>query len=332
MVMWKVTAGRGNANIRDFLDKGVVAIGGADAGDLGSARSKADLVATFRNLYPEDTDRQITVWASQVWRFLSTMAVGDEVLTYDPIDRTYHVGRIESAAIYQPDLIESLPTIRRVKWMRRVARDALSIPTKNSLGAILTLFLLPEAAAREINGQGDRPAEQVSAENAVRIEDAEDAPDPYDGISDQALERLKDKLLRLEWDEMQEIVAALLRALGYRTIISAAGPDRGKDIIASRDGFGFERPRIVVEVKHRREQMGAQEIRSFIGGRHADDRGLYVSTGGFSREAYYEAERASTVTHLMTLDGLARALLDQYEQLDARGRQLLPITKLYWPA
>jgi len=39
--------------------------------------------------------------------------------------------------------------------------------------------------------------------------------------------------------------------------------------IASQDGFGFENPRIVVEVKHRsKTAMGAQEIRIFLGGRH----------------------------------------------------------------
>lgn len=130
---------------------------------------------------------------------------------------------------------------------------------------------------------------------------------------------------------MQEIVASLLRTLGYRTNVSPVGPDRGKDIIASRDGFGFERPRIVVEVKHRKGQMGAQEIRSFLGGRHQDDRGLYVSTGGFTREAHYEAERASTVTHLMSLDELARTLISKYDELDQEGRRLLPLTKIYWP-
>ena len=126
-------------------------------------------------------------------------------------------------------------------------------------------------------------------------------------------------------------MAALLRSLGYRTIVSSAGPDRGRDILASRDGFGFEPPRIVVEVKHRRGAMGAPEVRSFLGGRHSDDRGLYVSTGGFTREAQYEAERATTVTHLMNLDDLARALIDQYEKLDTRGRALLPLTRIYWP-
>ncbi len=84
---------------------------------------------------------------------------------------------------------------------------------------------------------------------------------------------------------MQDLVAGILRAMGYKTLVSPAGADRGKDIIASPDGFGFEPPRIVVEVKHRNARMGSSEIRSFLGGRHKDDRGLYVSTGGFTKEA-----------------------------------------------
>ena len=78
--------------------------------------------------------------------------------------------------------------------------------------------------------------------------------------------------------------------------------------------------------------MGSQEIRSFLGGRHAEDKGLYVSTGGFTKDAYYEAERASIPFTLMTLDDLVDALLEHYDNLDIESKQLLPLKKLYWPA
>ncbi|MNP52884.1 hypothetical protein D3C76_1473060 [compost metagenome] len=58
-----------------------------------------------------------------------------------------------------------------------------------------------------------------------------------------ALERIKDLINALPWDDMQDLVAGILRAMGYKTQVSPAGPDRGKDIIASPDGFGFENPR-----------------------------------------------------------------------------------------
>lgn len=147
----------------------------------------------------------------------------------------------------------------------------------------------------------------------------------------QALEFIKDKISKLDWEEMQELVAGLLRAMGYKTLVSARGPDRGKDIVASPDGFGFESPRIVVEVKHRSGVMGSSAIRSFLGGRHQDDKGLYVSTGGFSKDAYYEAERAKIPLTLMSLDHLVQALLEYYEKLDLDTQQLVPLKKIYWP-
>jgi len=77
--------------------------------------------------------------------------------------------------------------------------------------------------------------------------------------------------------------------------------------------------------------MGAQELRSFLGGLRQGDRGLYVSTGGFSREGEYEAERANIPLTLVDLDTLANLLVQHYEHLDAEGRALMPLAQVYWP-
>jgi restriction system protein len=331
MVMWKINAGRGSKLAQDFIDQNIVAIGWREVTNPTDAKSKEDVILRVVQAYPHQTRRQSEVAGNQIWRFLKEIKEGDDVITYDPVDRVYHLGKITGKPKYKPDGIDGLPNIRSVDWQGTVLRDNLSKTAKNKLGAILTLFQVTDVAARELLSLREGGAAQVGVLASDHDELAA-AEDPFDTIEEQALERIKDRLLSLGWEDMQEVVAALLRALGYRTIVSPAGPDRGKDIIASRDGFGFEQPRIVVEVKHRKGQMGAPEIRAFLGGRHAEDRGLYVSTGGFSREAYFEAERAATVTHLMTLDGLARALIENYETVDERGRTLLPLTKLYWPS
>src|SRR5690606_9158878 len=98
----------------------------------------------------------------------------------------------------------------------------------------------------------------------------------------QAHELIKDKILALQPEEMEELAAAILRAMGYKTKVSPRGPDRGVDVIASPDGLGLTQPRIKVEVKHRSGPMGSQAIRSFVGVLRSGDTGLYVSTGGFS--------------------------------------------------
>lgn len=330
--MWKINAGRRSIFATDFIERSVVAIGWREAGDPLAAKSRAAMLDLVASTYPDSTDRQNEVGSAQVWRFIHEIQIGDPVTTYDPIERVYHLGTVSGAAVYRPGEIEQLPTQRAVQWSSKVSRDALSMSAKGKLGAILTLFKVAPSAVIELQALAAGGTRRPAPSTVEPDEDlATEAADPYATLEDQALERIKDRLLALGWEDMQEIVAALLRALGYRTIVSPTGPDRGKDIIASPDGFGFQSPRIMVEVKHRKGAMGAPEIRAFLGGRHPEDRGLYVSTGGFTREAHFEAERASTVTHLMALDGLARALIDNYEKIDERGRALLPLTRLYWP-
>ena len=120
--------------------------------------------------------------------------------------------------------------------------------------------------------------------------------------------------------------------MGYRTRVSKPGPDRGVDIFASPDGLGLVEPRIFVEVKHRGGRVGSPEIRSFLGGRQAGDRCLYVSTGGFSTDARYEADRSPIPLTLISMPELRELLVDYYESLDSFTRALVPLRKLFLPA
>lgn len=78
--------------------------------------------------------------------------------------------------------------------------------------------------------------------------------------------------------------------------------------------------------------MGAQQIRSFIGGLRATDRGLYVSTGGFTREARYEAARSNIPIRLLDLDSFVRLYVEIYDRADVDTRTLLPLVRIWWPA
>ncbi len=78
--------------------------------------------------------------------------------------------------------------------------------------------------------------------------------------------------------------------------------------------------------------MGAPQIRAFVGGLRTGDNGLYVSTGGFTREAEFEAVRASVQITLLDLDDLASLVVEHYDNFDADGRALLPLMRIYWPA
>ena len=159
-------------------------------------------------------------------------------------------------------------------------------------------------------------------------DEAEATVDPLAGIED-ARERIKDLIINLGWKDMQELVAGILRAMGYKTQVSPDGADRGKDIVASPDGFGFEHP----ASSWKSNTAGRWTARRFAASAVAtsDDRGLYVSTGGFTKDAQYEADRASIPVAMWTLDHVVRALIEHYDATDAET-SASPLKRLYWPA
>jgi restriction system protein len=327
--VWMIRAGQGGYLVGDFANKNIVAIGWNQLGDLTKVRSRDGIMKLCRQTYPKDKPGKVVTSASVVHKFRNVIEQGDGVVTYDPNTREYLVGEITSDYRFDSSVIPDHANIRDVDWRSRVSRDVLPSATRNSLGSTLTLFAISPDAWDDLQAT-------VGKENGSTpgVEEAEkpDFAEIKRSREDEAHESLKDKLIDLEAYEMQDVVAAILRAMGFKTRVSPPGADRGLDIFASPDGLGLQEPRIKVEVKHRGGSMGSQELRSFIGGLRPGDRGLYVSTGGFSKEAKYEAERSNNPMTLVDLDSLASLIQQHYENFDSDGRGLLPLTKIYWPS
>lgn len=331
--MWMIR-GDGGKLYDDFRDKQIVGIGWSQLAPLVKpGLSRAQLLALYMKADPLTKLGTARSGASQVWRFVNEIQKDDWVITYSPANRTYLLGKVTSDFQYHPEWVEEgMGIARHVKWNSdEIDRDRLSVATKNTLGSTLTVFQLPEYALEELL-QDKKPTIDVITQNPITMDEDEGTSDLLRDMESLAREGIKDRVNALEPKEMEYLVAGVLRSMGYKTQVSPVGPDRGKDIIASPDGFGFENPRIVVEVKHRKGQMGSPEIRSFIGGRHKDDRGLYVSTGGFTKDARYEADRSNIPLTLWTLEDLVRTLIENYEQVDIETKILVPLKKTFLPA
>lgn len=324
-----VRAGRDSVFIDEFLSRQMIAIGWSEFGDLSNVRSREQLSQLAEQAWPENNRFQNSASVGQVYRFREEIVPSTTVVTYDSNRRVYHLGTVAGEYVYHPEYDPELVHTKAVKWEREISRDVLSAGSKNSLGSISTIFCLSAEAAEELLSSG-RSGIVVQTSDSVE-EEIEGETEIRRDTEQRALGFLQDKLSKLDWDEMQELVGGILRAMGYKTRVSPAGPDRGRDIIASPDGFGFQSPRIVVEVKHRKGTMGAPEIRSFVGGLRQHDNGLYVSTGGFTREARYEADRTNQNLTLMDADDLGKAIVEHYDRMDSEARALLPLKKIYWP-
>lgn len=320
---WMVRAGEGSRLFDEFKDKNVIGIGWNELGDLTKIKDINALKKLFSKIYPDASKGQRDNNSGQIFRFINEFSINDNIVTYDSSSRLYSIGKITSDYKYSPKLIE-YHHIREIEWTKEVERDSLSTQSKNSLGSTLTIFKINEYTQSELlNGISKIESEQIESDETL-----EEIKEDFES---RAIEFIKDNISILNWDQMQDLVAGLLRSMGYKTVVSPRGSDRGKDILASPDGLGLEDPRILIEVKHRKGKMGAPEIRSFIGGLRTGEKGIYVSTGGFSKEAMYEAERANYPLTCINIDMLVQLVIQNYDNFDLETRALLPLRKIYWP-
>ena len=328
MGAWVIRAGRGGTYAADWLDRGVIGIGWDFGGADIASMDREQIRAAYGDAHPSDSKGKVAAAVGQVYRFAHDMCAGETVVMYDPASRLYHVGIITGACVVAHDM-DGITYTRTVTWGKTAPRDVLTPASKNSLGSIQTIFAVSREVMADLEAAaGRRPTSAEPADGDDPANDDESLSATYDN----GIELIKDRVNQLDWEDMERLVAGMLRAMGYCARVMPKGPDGGRDVVASPDALGLESPRIVTEVKHRKEAMGAPAVRSFIGGLRAGDRGLYVSTGGFTKEARYEADRANVPVRLLDLDAFVRHYVEVYDRADDGTRSIMPLTRIWWPA
>jgi restriction system protein len=168
----------------------------------------------------------------------------------------------------------------------------------------------------------DTDIETVSETASITIEEAEE----------QAWREIEQYLKGMPPYEFQELVACLLRAMGYHVSwVAPPGKDGGIDILASQDPLGAQSPRIKVQVKRQGQAVTVDGLRSFMAMLHDADVGIFVSIGGFTKDAYELArtQEKRKVT-LIDIDKLFELWVEYYDRLAGDGRKRFPLKKIHF--
>lgn len=323
-----VRAGNDNELADSVEEKEAVAIGWADMGDLSDLRTRAEFKQRHRETYDDTSASRIAVNAGQIYRFVREIQEGEYVLTYLKSSRELLIGLVAGPYKYDEDVFSKEYThIRPVKWLKRVSRDEFSGPARNSLGSSLTVFQVDDHLS-EIH-EVIKGTHQTST--PIKEVEEEETPPFYDEVKAQADELIADLISHLAPYDFQDLVAALLRAMGFNAISTPPGRDRGIDIVAHPDAFGFESPVIKVQVKHRSSSIGGPDLRSFLGSLRPGDKGLFVSSGGFTSDAKSAAENSREPVSLLDRDEFIQLFLKHYETLEPEYKALVPLRKIWIP-
>lgn len=179
---------------------------------------------------------------------------------------------------------------------------------------------------------GPNPASSSEASTLEQEESEKESSITFEQAEEQAWTEIEQYLQAMNPYEFQDLVADLLKAMGYHVAwISPPGKDGGVDILAYNDPLGTRPPRIKVQVKRISQKVNVEGLRSFASLIGNDDVGLFVSTGGFTKDAedFARAQESRKVT-LIAIDKLVDLWIAHYGKLDDMARRRLPLTPIYF--
>lgn len=138
---------------------------------------------------------------------------------------------------------------------------------------------------------------------------------------------LKELSRQLKGYDLENFVADLLGAMGYRTKVSAQGGDSGIDITAYKDELP---PRILVQVKSQNGDINESTIQSLKGAMREGDYGLFVTLSNYTKNAQKYLESTPIIRGINGTE-LVELILKYYEALSEKYQKMIPLKMVYIP-
>jgi restriction system protein len=187
-------------------------------------------------------------------------------------------------------------------------------------------------AAKKLYQEWKRSHADVSDVEVEEEVDDKRATITFEEAEEQAWSEIEEYLRDMNPYDFQKVVASLLKAMGYHvTWIAPPGKDGGVDVIAWNDPLGTKPPRIKVQVKREQNAVNVSILRSFLALLGDSDVGIFVCTGGFTKDAREEARtQQSRQVTLVDLERLFELWVQHRANLDEEARDLFPLKPIYF--
>ena len=260
-----------------FLKKDLIAIGWGEMGDLNKIEpTREAFKKKYITTYPNVKKGSIATGAGMLYRFCHEVQIGDYIVFPSKSNREINIGSVASDYIYDPSQTNYVQT-RKIKWLKHLPRTAFSQGALYEIGSALTFFTVKNYA--------DEFMSALDKNRKNFFSDSED--ESVATTAEDIIESTKDFLLKelsrqFKGYDLENFVADLLRAMGYRATVSPQGGDSGIDITAYKDELP---PRILVQVKSQDSDIKEATIQSLKGAMREGDYGLFVTLSNYTKNA-----------------------------------------------
>ncbi len=329
MALWLVRAGKHGERESLALEKGAAIIGWENVPNLSGISDRGELTALLAKTYPDEKAKRLSNWESQLWPITSTMQSGDLIVLPLKTRSMIAIGTITGSYKYRTDLgVDGLHT-RPVKWIKEFPRSAFDQDILYSFGAAMTVCRIQRGQAEErVRALIEN---RTPAIDLATPEDSTDFTAPPD-LEQNARDQIRECIARkFRGHELAALVGALLEVQGYKVKVSPEGPDGGIDIIAGRGAFGFEAPRLAVQVKSGDEPVDVKVLRELQGvmKNFGADQGAVVAWGGYRQSVPREASRLFFEIRLWDSNDLIDMVQANYDSLPETIRSAIPLKRIW---
>ena len=306
-----------------FLKEDKIAIGWKEIGNLKDIpANRDDFKEKYIQVFPDAKKGSIPTSVGMLYRFCHEVQIGDFIVYPSKSDRMINIGEVTGDYVYVADAHEYVQQ-RDVKWLKHIPRTYFSQGALYEIGSAMTFFAVKNYAD-EFLAALDKGFKKSSA--------ASDEDDTVGATAEDIIESTKDFILKelsrnLKGYALEEFVADLLRAMGYRTTVSAHGGDSGIDITAYKDELP---PRILVQVKSQDSDIKETTIQSLKGAMREGDYGLFVTLSNYTKNAQKYLESTPIIRGINGTE-LVDLILKYYEDLDDKYQKMIPLKMVYIP-
>lgn len=304
-----------------FLKNNKIAIGWKEFGDLSKVLDdRESFKVKYAEVYPEAKKASIPTSSGMLYRFIYEMKIGDYVVFPSKTDRMINIGIVQSDYLYVPDANEYVQQ-REIKWVKHLPRTSFSQGALHEIGSAMSLFAIKNYTD-----------EFLSAIDGNIKYSAEDDNESIAANAEDIIESTKDFILKelsknLKGYDLEEFIADLLNAMGYRTKVSQHGGDSGIDIIAYKDELP---PRILVQVKSQDDNIKESTLQSLKGAMREGDYGLFVTLSNYTKNAQKYLDTTQIIRGINGTE-LVELILKYYDDLSEKYKRIIPLKKVYIP-
>ena len=331
--VYVVRHGRNGEDEGQALDEGIAVIGWHEVPSLAEETNRQDIRQCVNTTYPGLSSSRVGSMTGQLFRFAVAMQEGDLIVL--PRKRTSQIAIGRVAGPYEYRSLDGVNRhTRRVEWLREnLPRPTFGQDLLYAFGGLATVYNVSrndavQRVAAVAAGQPD-PGLSVAPVSAAGLNELrEEVPDLAQVAHDQIVQHIQ---VHFVGYALEDLVAAILEADGWVSVVTQRSRDGGVDILAGRGPLGLDEPWLCVQVKSQHSKADTAVYQSLRGAMQdfQAQQALLVCWGGFNEAVQRAAKTAHFTVRLWDRRDLVRAIYRTYDRLSEEMRVQLPLKQVW---